>query len=189
MALLTTIACAESAQPPLGERLIEDFRGDESIGAWQAVNDGVMGGLSQGGPVKHSQFLCFSGELSLENNGGFSSIRSMRSLDLSSAAGVRLRVRGDGRTFTFRFQTDARLRDQWAVAFSGSFETQKDEWTEVVVPFEGLTQSFRGYQFDQFPFDPQKIERIGIILADKKPGPFHLDIEWIAWEPASAEQP
>lgn len=162
---------------------IDDFRGAREDIGWQAVNDGVMGGLSEGGPIKHDDFLRFSGNLSLENNGGFSSIRRSVALDLSQASGVRLLVRGDGRTYQFRFQTDARLQNRWAVAFSGAFETKKDEWVEVVVPFSELSQSFRGYQFDNYTFDPTKIERLGIILADKKPGPFQLDIAWIAPEP------
>ncbi len=41
------------------------------------VNDGVMGGLSKGDPaVSKQQKLVFKGGISLENNGGFSSIRT-----------------------------------------------------------------------------------------------------------------
>ena len=185
----TGFAAPEIEEPKLEEPAtgalpwIDDFRGEREEIGWQAVNDGVMGGLSEGGPIKHDDFLRFSGNLSLENNGGFSLIRRSVDLDLSEASGVRLLVRGDGRTYQFRFQTNARLQNRWAVSFSGAFETKKDEWVEVVVPFSELSQSFRGYQFDNYTFDPKQIERLGIILADKKPGPFQLDIAWIAPEP------
>ncbi len=54
--------------------------------SWDAVNDGVMGGRSSGKPVVESGELVFRGELSLANNGGFASVRSVgRDFNLSSA--------------------------------------------------------------------------------------------------------
>ena len=51
---------------------------EPQITAWQVVDDGVMGGLSKGNfkSDKKKGNLIFAGNLSLENNGGFSSIRS-----------------------------------------------------------------------------------------------------------------
>lgn len=52
---------------------------DDSAGEprWVAVNDGVMGGRSTGGPEVAAGQLRFTGVLSLENNGGFSSVRTV----------------------------------------------------------------------------------------------------------------
>ena len=65
-------AVAEKSLVPL-----PDFTGPEAAGKWQAVNDGVMGGVSDGRlritPVKTLEFF---GTLSLENNGGFASVRT-----------------------------------------------------------------------------------------------------------------
>ena len=48
---------------------------DSNLQAWRAVNDSVMGGVSMGRMVKAEDTLRFDGELSLENNGGFASVR------------------------------------------------------------------------------------------------------------------
>jgi len=48
------------------------------------------------------------------------------------------------------------------------------------VPFANLQQSFRGMRLNDYPFDASKIELIGILLGDKKPGEFRIEIDWIA---------
>lgn len=161
-----------------GARVLFDFRKAGAGNGWNAVNDGVMGGLSRGGPDFSRGLMRFSGNLSLEYNGGFSSIRKRVNLDLSEFTGIRLRVKGDGRTYQARMETDARFGN-WAVSYSGDFATRKGEWMEVDVPFTSLSQSFRGRNLTAYPFDPAKIKLVGLILADKNPGPFAIDVEWI----------
>ncbi|MEM7147270.1 MAG: CIA30 family protein [Verrucomicrobiota bacterium] len=165
------------AEKPDGKPLF-DFRKAAPSGAWPEVNDGVMGGVSRGNSKIRNNTLFFSGTLSLENNGGFSSVRQPTDLDLEGFKGIRLRVKGDGRTYQLRLQTDSRYRD-WPVSYSGDFKTKKGKWIEVGVPFSSLRQSFRGRNLSDYPFDPANIELIGLIIADKKPGPFALEVEWI----------
>ena len=72
---------------------------ESQITAWQVVDDSVMGGLSKGNfkSDKKNGNLIFAGNLSLENNGGFSSIRSNQLLvDLSDFKGIKIKTRGDG---------------------------------------------------------------------------------------------
>ncbi len=159
-------------------RMIADFRQQTELDGWVAVNDGVMGGLSQGAPKLKDGVLRFSGNLSLENNGGFSSVRMSRAINLEGHSGIRLRVKGDGRTYQLRLQTDARY-GQWPVSFSGDFPTKAGEWTEVEVPFEALRQSFRGRTLSGYEFDPKNIELVGLLLADKKAGAFSIAVEWL----------
>jgi hypothetical protein len=75
-----------------------------SPGPWQTVNDGVMGGISSSRMAEADGVLSFEGELSLENNGGFASVRRLVDTDLSQVTGVRLEVRGDQRTYQFRLR-------------------------------------------------------------------------------------
>jgi len=96
-------------------RTLHQFNNPETTAGWQAVNDGVMGGRSSGGPDFCKDGLRFSGKLSLENNGGFSSIRKQERLELSRFDGIRLKVRGDGREYQLRLNTDARFRG-WPVS-------------------------------------------------------------------------
>lgn len=163
---------------PDNDRRLFDFAVSGSGARWAAVNDGVMGGRSEGGPDFDGDELHFSGELSLENNGGFSSIRHDIDLDLAGFTGLRLRVNGDGRTYQLRLQTDSRYSGR-AVAYSGAVPTRRGEWTEVDVPFDSLQAGFRGRDLTGYTFDPANIERIGLLLGDKTPGPFSLHVQWI----------
>ncbi|MCH7228408.1 CIA30 family protein [Haloferula sp. A504] len=163
-----------------GETLF-DFDADEMKSSeWRIVNDGVMGGLSKGQMgVSEDGVLNFSGDLSLENNGGFSSIRTRKlEMDLGEAEGLVLRVRGDGRKYQWRFNTDARFRGM-EVSFMAEFPTKEGKWTEVKVPFSDFTGSFRGMKLKDEKFDPSKISRAGLLLADKKEGPFELEVDWV----------
>lgn len=169
--------------------VVEFDRKESSKLDWQVVDDGVMGGLSKGKlEISKDGILSFSGILSLENNGGFSSIRTGDlELDLSNAKGLVARVKGDGRSYQMRFATDARFRGM-EVSFSGEFPTKKSKWTEVKVPFDHFKGSFRGIQLKDEKFDPAKIRRLGILLGDKKTGPFDLQVDWIRTYGEEAEE-
>lgn len=167
-------------------RSIAEFDGSGDM-EWMIVDDGVMGGLSQG-RLSPSQAgtIIFSGTLSLENNGGFSSFRSADvALDLSPDLGLVLRVKGDGRTYQVRLATDARYRGM-EVSFSAEFSTTKGEWIEVKVPFANFKASFRGIELPDQKFDPSKIRRLGILLGDKKQAPFEIEIDYIRTYAADA---
>jgi len=160
---------------------VTEFSADENAAMdWQIVNDGVMGGLSEG----RMDFLDegvfrFSGNLSLENNGGFTTARSGEvDLNLSNDLGLLLRVRGDGRTYEARLDSDARFRGN-AVSFAGKFETRPGEWIQVKIPFSDFEGSFRGMELPDLSLNPAAIERVWILLADKKSGPFELEIDYI----------
>ena len=112
--------------------LVTDLRLNSPDLGWFVVNDNVMGGQSEG-DFRHSQDgLVFAGRTNT-NGGGFSSIRTQPvELDLSSHAGIRLRLKGDGRRYTWRLTTDARWMGR-EVAYWAEFETSKDRWTTVEI--------------------------------------------------------
>ena len=147
---------------------------------WRVVDDGVMGGRSKGQvKVSDDGVLTFQGKLSLENNGGFSSIRTGKiKKDLSPFDGLVTRVKGDGRTYQMRLTTDARFRGM-EISFKADFETKKGEWIEVKIPFSEFSGSFRGMSLKNERFNPSKIQRLGMLLADKKPGDFKLQVDWV----------
>ena len=162
-------------------RMLFDFVSSDEQKNWRAVNDGVMGGLSEGGPRVNASdgILVFAGNLSLENNGGFSSIRTMgESVDLSDYDGIELRFRGDGRKYSFTVATDFRIR-------AGSYRTKLpaagDEWQTVRLPFSGFEATSFGRRLSRAPALNQKdVRSVGFILADKKAGPFQLEVDSIS---------
>lgn len=157
------------------------------IGPWRSINDGVMGGLSAGGMSQTDEGLKFSGSLSLENNGGFSSVRRPVSEDLSRATGVRIQVRGDGREYQFRIRQDAGFDGvSWSAAFSSSAQ-----WQQVELALDQFTPVFRGRKMPQAgPVIPAEIKQIGFLLADKTAGRFELEIRSIEFiGPEEADSP
>jgi len=145
---------------------------------WRAINDGVMGGVSSGRMVQSGENLRFEGALSLENNGGFASVRRLVDEDLSEATGIRLQVRGDGRTYQFRLRQDGRFD---GVAWRAEFTTTGD-WQSVDISFDDFVPVFRGRRVPQAgPVVPPAIRQIGFMLADKTPGPFALEVQSIGF--------
>ena len=145
---------------------------------WRAINDGVMGGVSSGRMVQNGENLRFEGTLSLENNGGFASVRRLVDEDLSEATGIRLQVRGDGRTYQFRLRQDGRFD---GVAWRAEFTTSED-WQSIDLSFDDFVPVFRGRRVPQAgPVVPSAIRQIGFMLADKTPGSFALEVQSIGF--------
>jgi NADH dehydrogenase [ubiquinone] 1 alpha subcomplex assembly factor 1 len=178
----TAEALAAPATNPTSSMMLFEFSGAANEPAWFSVNDGVMGGVSQGGAKLVSGSLHFRGVLSLENNGGFSSIRSGGpTRDLSAAKAIVLRVKGDGRTYRLQLATNAEFR-RARVSYQAPFPTKAGEWTEVSVPLASLVPMFRGQTLSGPALDAARIEEIGLSLSDGKPGAFALEVDWIRAE-------
>ena len=146
---------------------------------WPATNDGVMGGISQGqSEISPDGTLRFSGNVSLENNGGFSSIRSPeKERDLSAYRGISIRVRGDGKRYALTLRTDVRIR---AGSYRVKFDTKTNEWLEIFFPFADFRATSFGVELtDVPPLDPRRIRSFGFMISDKQVGPFHLEVDWI----------
>lgn len=178
-ALLWTCLALTMNADAASERIIFDFQTATNSTAWQVVNDDVMGGVST------SQFLnltnggaVFSGVVSLENNGGFASVRSspLRENLRGSDAFV-LRVRGDGRRYKFTVRTETGFD---APNYQAEFTTKRGEWEEHRLSFKDFVPTFRGRVLtDLPPLSAAKIASLGLLISDKQSGPFRLEIHWI----------
>ena len=146
------------------------------LAPWQAVNDGVMGGISAGRMVESEDGLRFEGELSLENNGGFASVRRVVEADLSETGGVLLKLRGDGRTYQFRLRQNGRFD---GIAWRAEFSTS-GEWETVELNFGQFQPVFRGRQVPEAgPVVASRIRQLGFMLADGQSGPLALEVQSI----------
>ena len=148
--------------------------------SWRTVVDGVMGGRSSGRISQTaSGNLLFTGNLSLENNGGFSQVRTATSDSaFAGTEGIEIRVRGDGRAYNFDVRaSNARMM---AGAFQQEFQTLEGQWLTIKIPFD----QFRLYSFGRrvanaVSLDPAMIESVGVTLSDKVEGDFRLEISTI----------
>ena len=156
-----------------------DFGAPEASGRWQAVNDGVMGGVSDGRfTITPDKTLEFFGTLSLENNGGFASVRT-KPTEFALAADDTLivRVKGDGRDYVLNLYPKSR---RIAFSYRAPLPTTKDEWREVAVPLAGFVPTSFGREVQGMgPVDPDQINGLGFMLSDKKPGPFRMQVAWV----------
>ncbi len=160
------------------EKSIADFKDASSADSWISVNDSVMGGVSKGG-FKRSEAgtLLFSGDLSLDNNGGFASIRTKPNpMDLSGMSSVAVKAKGDGRTYWVELRVN---RQMGASSYRADLPTTAGKWTEVIIPVKDFKLQAFGQIIPSNPINLAKVESVGFTLADKKAGPFELEVEYV----------
>lgn len=151
-----------------------------TLDGWSTVNDGVMGGRSDGRVKLDGGHLLFEGVLRTQG-GGFASMR--RRLAPGEVGGMRsvvVTAQGDGRRYEVLFQAWSGVLGRqvtWRAPLSG---IGRDEPRSCTVPASSLEASIRGRPVEAGAFDPGEATEIGIILADGQDGPFRLAIERIA---------
>lgn len=130
---------------------------------WEYVADTVMGGVSQGQArreeVAGRSAMRLTGQVSLENNGGFVQIAfdldNGAPFDASDYDGIALEVFGNGARYDLRVRTSA-LSRPWQ-SFRADFLAPAT-WMRVVIPFADLEP-----HKIEAAFDPAELRRIGIL--------------------------
>ncbi|MEA5558051.1 CIA30 family protein [Nodularia spumigena] len=159
-------------------RRVEEF-GPGAADRWIIVDDGVMGGRSQGNATIADDAMRFSGLIETEG-GGFSSVRALVPADaLAGATELRFRARSDGRTYELIADDGVAGRDGRVSHFGRIPLTGADAWEEVSVSLTDLEARIFGTPVDDVAFDPAQAASIGVILADGTDGPFELTIDRI----------
>jgi NADH dehydrogenase [ubiquinone] 1 alpha subcomplex assembly factor 1 len=162
-----------------GQTLYDFGPGDSS--RWTTTHDTVMGGNSRGELRKtDAGTLVFEGYVSLENNGGFTSFRSRdRQLPYSGSDGIEMRFRGDGRTYILSF-------DREGIGLFGGgywqrFETKKDEWMTVRLPWSQFEPVNFGRKLPDLPaLTPETARGLAVYLYDKQDGDFRIEFDSFA---------
>ena len=176
--LAVTIQNKQNNMLTTNEIILEDFSPKNHL-EWQIINDGVMGGMSEGRfRINTDQTADFWGNVSIENNGGFASVRALLKAPVSgNFQKIILRVNGDGKTYSFRIRTDANFD---GVAYACNFVTKKDEWMEHEFAPTDFIPTFRGRILQNVvPLNETQIRQIGFLISDKQSGSFSLKIDWI----------
>lgn len=118
---------------------------------WGAVDDVVMGGVSESNIRLVENTALFAGNISTANSGGFASIRTRNfspAFDLSVYEGIDLRLKGDGKRYKFLLRTDTK----WdGTAYSFSFNTVPNIWMTVRIPFSQMIPVFRAKTLNNYP--------------------------------------
>jgi len=184
------------------EKLLFDFTNpsEDLKSIWGAVDDVVMGGVSESDIRLVDGTALFAGNVSTANSGGFTSVRTRNfepPFNLVGYEGVELRVKGDGKRYKFLIRTETK----WdGVAYSYSFDTVSNSWISIRIPFTELVPVFRAKTLKDFPaIDSSKIYSFQLMLSKFEydgelnpkfsPGGFALQVESIkAYSGASLPQ-
>jgi monofunctional biosynthetic peptidoglycan transglycosylase len=156
-----------------------DFRDAGDVRDWRIINDTVMGGVSTSRMEVTDEGAVFTGEVSLDQGGGFVSMRSPEgTYDLSGGTGLRLNVRGAAKRYKLTAYTEPGGRISYRAPFT---PPSASEWETVDVAYADLTPYRRGRHVpDAPPFAPSQVRALGVLLGDEQAGPFRLEIRWIA---------
>lgn len=196
---ITGLATYLKDSPDTVYQSVFDFSTTGAAAVWGALDDVVMGGVSQGsfflqaqdsqGQPAQKQAI-FAGNVSTDNSGGFSSVRTKNfdpPFDFTGWRGVRLRVKGDGQRYKFILRNSG----GWdSPAYIYSFDTRAGIWLDVDVPFAEMVPTFRARSVPEAAaFDPAQVYSFQLMLSkfeyDQRlnphfePGPFELVVSSI----------
>jgi NADH dehydrogenase [ubiquinone] 1 alpha subcomplex assembly factor 1 len=163
-------------------RILLDFDDPAEVDGFSAIDDAVMGGVSSSRLVQAAPGIAaFEGRVSLDNNGGFASVRSRpRDWGMAGATTLVLRLRGDGKRYRINLRTP---NTPSAFRFEAPLDLPAGEWREVEVPVSALRAKAFGRAVPLVgPPDPARVRQVGFMISDAQAGPFRLEIDWIGWK-------
>ena len=152
------------------------FEKTSDITNWTVVNDAVMGGKSSGAfTLNETGHGVYTGHVSLENNGGFSSLR-YRFNDISTEgfSKVILKIKGDGKNYQFRVKSKLSDKHSYIALFSTS-----KTWEVIEISLADMYPAFRGRKLDIPNFDANSIEEVAFLIGNKTAEDFKLEIDSI----------
>lgn len=157
--------------------IIFEFNTYCAIESWYVVDDVVMGGKSFGQFALNDEGNgLFQGNLNIENNGGFSSIRlNTDIIQTAPYESILLHLKGDGTIFQFYIKRAISERHSYVF----NFETS-GQWETITIPLHQMTPRFRGCNLDLPNFDQDSIQQLGVLKVSKKNTSFQLEIKRIS---------
>ena len=160
----------------LQSNLLFDFTTNASINDWTVVNDVVMGGESSSTiKLNEEGHGVFEGNISLDNNGGFSSVRyRFPKKQLQQYSRIMIKVQGDGKQYQLRIKADSNEYYYYIMPFSTT-----GIWQEIEIPLRDFYPSFRGRKLNQPNFSKDTLEEITFLIGNKKRESFKILIDKI----------
>lgn len=144
---------------------------------WQTINDTVMGGVSTSRFYHEFGYGVFEGDVSLDNNGGFASVRRLIAPKFYHNGIIRLSVKGDGRTYQLRIKTHDIYQ---GAAYVAEFTTTANQWQQLSFSEDDFSPRFRGrFIVDAPPLKFGDAIQVGLLIGDKTAGKFKLQVQAI----------
>ncbi len=176
LVLAVGMLAARATENSPSRLMIYQFSQAKEHGGWEVEDDVVMGGVSSGKlEIRDEGIAVFSGDVSLDNNGGFSSIQYFFDpLDITGYQTACLRVKGDGKTYQFIVEAQPRARHY----YSRSFDTGT-EWETIRIPLNELVPYRRGDRMNLPNFPAETLAQVRFLIGNAKAEAFQLEIDSI----------
>lgn len=163
--------------PPLSdEQTLFQFRQDADIRDWKIAEDAAQSGRSLARLfINEAGNAIFAGDVSPENGGGSSSVGyDFDPIDVSSCRAVFIGLKGDGKRYQLRVQSDKKDGHAYACDFQTS-----GNWQAVEIPFSNMYAVAQGDHVDLPNYPGQKMTSLRILIGTNQPGAFQLEIDKI----------
>ena len=158
------------------DSLIVDFNSESSLKTWLTIDDGVMGGRSRSTFTMNEEGnAAFLGNVSLENNGGFCSVRNvLQKRNIGSFGTISLRVKGDGNRYQFRVKSSRSEEFSYVYYFETS-----GTWQWIEIPLAEMYPTWRGRKLDYPNYPGQTLEEISLFIGNGRVEEFKMEIDQI----------
>lgn len=151
-----------------------NFSQSSKLNNWRIMNDVVMGGVSKSDLVINQQgHVKFSGEISLDFNGGFASFRSYnQTFDVKGFSKILVHLKGDKKKYQIRIKEN----NSDYFSYVNTFESS-GKWETIELSLVDFMPSYRGRILNLANFSGNKIDQIGVLIGNKKNEEFELIID------------
>lgn len=135
-----------------------------------------MGGRSSGEfAISEDGHGLFEGNVSMENNGGFSSVRyPLPDMPVETDSKLRILLKGDGKAYQIRVKHVRR----YEYSYIHEFETTGN-WQEIEIPLGDMYPVYRGRRMNRANFNHGSIDELAFLIGNGRAQTFRLLIDKI----------
>jgi len=148
-----------------------DFSNPNTLRDSWIVNDGVMGGVSQSSLRKDVDGMFFEGVVSLENNGGFASMRSSVRFPQGTQL-IELIAKGDGKRYKLVLRTELAPRVTYVADFIAL-----PTWQTYRFNLSQFKSTFRGRDVNAPTLSFSDVIDFGILISNNQAGSFAIQLK------------
>jgi hypothetical protein len=148
-----------------------DFSNPNTLRDSWIVNDGVMGGVSQSSLRQDVDGMFFEGVVSLENNGGFASMRSSVRFPQGTQL-IELIAKGDGKRYKLVLRTELAPRVTYVADFIAL-----PTWQTYRFNLSQFKSTFRGRDVNAPALSFSDVIDFGILISNNQAGSFAIQLK------------
>lgn len=150
-----------------------DFANPKTMRDIWIVNDDVMGGVSQSTLRQDANGILFEGRVSLENNGGFASMRSAIQVPQGKQL-LELTAKGDGKRYKLILRTQLAPRVTYAAEFIA-----EPTWQTYQFNASQFKTTIRGQAVSAPPLTFSDAIEFGILISNNQAGNFSIQVKML----------